>query len=181
MPMGHWLESYRGRNVAVFDFYNVLTGPDNHHRLRNGKIEHVANSRQNTLHYASDGDDHPSRTGNRKATEEFVPLLNAHYNHWIAGARRPVLSRLPRVEINLARPLVRPMVVRIDTRLPVTPQHGPAGPRPLRQIESSDRDVDRWQAIFDPATGTRLDFRRDQHVRHNGAAAMQIRYDVELW
>ena len=35
---------------------------------------------------SSDGDDHPPPTGNRKATEEFVPLLNVHYNKWSATA-----------------------------------------------------------------------------------------------
>jgi hypothetical protein len=82
-----WLSSYRGRNVAVFDFYNVLTGPENHHRFRNGAIEHVTDRGGNTLHYPSNGDDHPATAGNRKATEEFVPLLNAYYHRWKGGGR----------------------------------------------------------------------------------------------
>ncbi|MBI4614999.1 MAG: hypothetical protein HY720_15410, partial [Planctomycetes bacterium] len=56
-----WLESakYEGANVAVWDFYNVLTAPENHHRVRDGKLEHVVARRKDTLHYPSEpGDDH---------------------------------------------------------------------------------------------------------------------------
>jgi hypothetical protein len=87
-----WLADYRGQNVAVFDFYNVLTSPANHHRVRNGRIEYTTSSGAGTLCYPT-GDDHPSRTGNRKATEEFVPLLNAYYNRWLAAAPQPSLPR----------------------------------------------------------------------------------------
>jgi len=77
-----WLAGYSGKNVAVFDFYNVLTGPKNHHRFRDGAIEYVNNQGRNTLHYPTDGDDHPSPAGNRKATEQYVPLLNIYYHLW---------------------------------------------------------------------------------------------------
>lgn len=82
-----WLEEndYTLGNVAVFDFYNVLSGPDNHHRASNGQVEHTYNDGQN-LSYFHSADDHPSREGNQKATQEFLPLLNAFNNHWIAGA-----------------------------------------------------------------------------------------------
>ena len=82
-----WLANYEGNNVAVFDFYNVLTGPENHHRYNNGQIEHVYQQGMNTNYYASSpGDDHPSQAGSRKATDEFIPLLNIYYNRWKAGA-----------------------------------------------------------------------------------------------
>lgn len=81
-----WLAGYQGANVGVFDFYNVLTSPDAHHRFRGGKREHVVQPGRNTLHYPSD-DDHPSRAGNQKATAEFVPLLNVYYHGWLAGSR----------------------------------------------------------------------------------------------
>ena len=77
-----WLaeNNYPYHNVAVFDFYNVLTGPNGHHTLEGGSIIHqVAN--KNTLHYPS-GDDHPSEKGSQKATEDFIPLLNYYYNRW---------------------------------------------------------------------------------------------------
>jgi len=77
-----WLRenNYTLNNVAVFDFYNILTDPGAHHRVNNGQIEHVTGTR-NTLYYPS-GDDHPSVEGSLKATEEFVPMLNYFYHRW---------------------------------------------------------------------------------------------------
>jgi hypothetical protein len=80
-----WLDGYSYNNVAVFDFYNVLTDPDNHHRFRNGAIEYITNSGGDTLYYPSD-DDHPNAAGGQKATAEFVPLLNVYYNRWQSGS-----------------------------------------------------------------------------------------------
>lgn len=87
-----WLKDYNVGNVFVFDFYNVLTtnggNPDtndvnlqigNHHRWWNGQIQHKTDgdddANPNISEYPTD-DDHPSMAGNRKATTEFVPLLN---------------------------------------------------------------------------------------------------------
>jgi hypothetical protein len=80
-----WLREndYTTGNVAVFDFYNVLTGSGAHHRFTDSGIEHIL-GKQNTLYYPS-GDDHPSQKGSRKATQEFVPLLNYFYHQWSAG------------------------------------------------------------------------------------------------
>jgi hypothetical protein len=81
--MNNWLaeNNYTLPNVAVFDFYNVLTGPDNHHRYINGAIEHVFTPGMNTAYYPS-ADDHPNAVGSQKATAEFIPLLNIFYNRW---------------------------------------------------------------------------------------------------
>ncbi|MBI5965581.1 MAG: S-layer homology domain-containing protein [Chloroflexi bacterium] len=81
--MNNWLaeNNYTRTNVVVFDFYNVLTGPNNHHRYYNGAIEHVFTPGMNTLYYPS-GDDHPSVLGSQKATSEFVTLLNIFYHQW---------------------------------------------------------------------------------------------------
>jgi len=79
-----WLVGYTGSNVAVFDFYNVLTGPANHHQFVGGVVEHTYAPGMDTTYYPT-GDDHPSGAGSRKATGEFVPLLNVAYNRWIAG------------------------------------------------------------------------------------------------
>lgn len=97
-----WLKEYPGKNVAVFDFYNVLTTnggsaktndlgreTGNHHRWWNNAVQHTVDTGggpRNTNAYASGpGDDHPSRAGNQKATAEFLPLLNAAYNQWQQG------------------------------------------------------------------------------------------------
>jgi hypothetical protein len=91
-----WLDSYPCNNVAVFDFYNVLTSnggtPEindagqasgNHHRYRNGAIEHIQTVSQDMAAYSPDGyDGHPTYAGNQKATEEFIDLLNIYYNSW---------------------------------------------------------------------------------------------------
>jgi hypothetical protein len=81
-----WLRenNYTLTNVAVFDFYNILTDANAHHRVNNGQIEHILGTR-NTLNYPS-GDDHPSVEGSRKATEEFLPMLNIFYHRWKANA-----------------------------------------------------------------------------------------------
>ena len=89
-----WLANYHNKNVAVFDFYNVLTSSGgsadkndlgkssgNHHRWWNGRVQHSTTVSSNFLAYPT-GDSHPSRAGNRKATAEFVPLLNYYYHRW---------------------------------------------------------------------------------------------------
>jgi hypothetical protein len=82
--VNNWLDDnhYTLNNVAVFDFYNVLTGPDGHHWYQDGTVQHTV-AAQNTSYYPSaPDDDHPSTAGSRKATEEFVPLLNVFYHRW---------------------------------------------------------------------------------------------------
>lgn len=89
-----WLSGYPYKNVAIFDYYNVLTsnGGDadtndlgaadgNHHRWWNGAVQHQQTVANHTAAYAS-GDEHPSRAGNEKATSEFVQLLNVFYHRW---------------------------------------------------------------------------------------------------
>lgn len=89
-----WLADYPHRNVVVFDFYHVLTsnGGDaytndvgwetgNHHRWWDGAIQHLQTVDSDLAAYAS-GDSHPTAAGNRKATAEFVPLLNAFVERW---------------------------------------------------------------------------------------------------
>lgn len=65
-----WLRGYPQRNVAVFDFYNVLTS--------NGGGPGVSNYSA----YASDGDSHPTAAGLKKASVEFAGFLNTAYNWW---------------------------------------------------------------------------------------------------
>ena len=92
-----WLDGYPYGNVFVFDFYNVLTSnggssyasdfgweTGNHHRWYNGAVQHKTDGGGNTLAYPS-GDDHPNNVGNRKATGEFLPLLNVAFNRFKAG------------------------------------------------------------------------------------------------
>jgi hypothetical protein len=99
--VNNWLATYPYKNVAVFDFYNVLTsnGGDNntndlgtesgnHHRWRNNAIQHIQTVANNLAAYGSDEwDSHPTAAGNMKATAEFVPLLNVYYHRWQAAQR----------------------------------------------------------------------------------------------
>ncbi|GAK58650.1 hypothetical protein U27_05624 [Candidatus Vecturithrix granuli] len=94
-----WLDDYAYNNVAVFDYYNVLTsnGGDydtndagratgNHHRWWNNQVQHVQGLVNNYSAYPTDEiygwDDHPRTAGQQKATAEFVLLLNYFYNRW---------------------------------------------------------------------------------------------------
>jgi hypothetical protein len=96
-----WLSGYAYRNVSVFDYYTVLTSnggsasvndlgaaSGNHHRIRNGGVEHVTNQATDYLAYAT-GDSHPSQAGDLKATGEFVGLLNLFYQRWRSGSGTP--------------------------------------------------------------------------------------------
>jgi len=93
-----WLDGYPYSNVAVFDFYNVLTtnggsatvndlglATGNHHRWWDSAIQHKTDgdddANPNVLEYPS-GDDHPTSAGNKKATGEYVQLLNVAYHRW---------------------------------------------------------------------------------------------------
>ncbi|MBN1262019.1 MAG: hypothetical protein JXB35_15170 [Anaerolineae bacterium] len=90
-----WLQGYPYANVAVFDYYNVLTDPDNHHRWNGRASEHIQAADTDYAAYPS-GDSHPSTEGHHKATEEFVPLLNAIYNRWqAAGPAAPPEAPTP--------------------------------------------------------------------------------------
>jgi hypothetical protein len=80
-----WLSRLTTGNVFVFDFYNVLTHPDAHHRFLNGQEEHTSVEGADTLYYDSGGDDHPDREGNRKAAQEFIGLLNYWYQCFSAA------------------------------------------------------------------------------------------------
>ena len=115
--VNEWLSDYPYNNVFVFDYYNVLTsnggdpntndaGADtgNHHRYNptTGQIEHIINLNNDFLAYGTDSDgdgvpddNHPTPAGHRKATIEFIPLLNIAYNRWRASAPVGQLSVSP--------------------------------------------------------------------------------------
>lgn len=71
--------------MAIFDYFNVLTGAGNHHRWLNGAESLETTGTNNFAAYPTDEwDSHPSTAGQQKATTEFVPLLNYFYNRWQA-------------------------------------------------------------------------------------------------
>jgi hypothetical protein len=77
-----WLSTYPHNNVGVLDFYCVLSETGSHHRIVGDTIEHVFASGYDGISPYHDGDDHPNGTGNRKARDEFMPLINYYYNRW---------------------------------------------------------------------------------------------------
>lgn len=174
--MTEWLRDYPGHNVAVFDFYNVLTDPDNHHWVVDGRIEHIANQGSNTLYYPS-GDDHPSEEGSQKATAEFLPLLNAYYHRWQAS--EPPMS--PPAEPVPITDLPDPSEVQV----PVQPEMETAVESPPLLttlpggiIDDFEAGVCQW-AVFGNDTGqTSLTCDRDEADAYSGAAGLHIRYDV---
>lgn len=101
--LNDWLKDYPYKNVAVFDFYNVLTSNNgnantndaglsagNHHRWWQGAVQHTQTVASNYLAYpTSPSDSHPSAAGGQKATAEFVPLLNVFYHRWKDSQSNP--------------------------------------------------------------------------------------------
>ncbi len=91
-----WLKNYSQKNVAIFDFYHVLTSngggvnkndagreTGNHHRFWKGSVQHQKTIGSDFSAYPSARDDsHPTAAGNKKATEEFLKWLNVIYNRW---------------------------------------------------------------------------------------------------
>ncbi|GLI32575.1 hypothetical protein [Desulforhabdus amnigena] len=104
-----WLKKYRHKNVAVFDFFNVLTSnggsadyndsksaKGNHHRWWQGACQYLQTVKKNTAAYPScEGDSHPSIAGNRKATTEFVKMLNVYYHRWQDSLTASRLTEIP--------------------------------------------------------------------------------------
>jgi hypothetical protein len=169
-----WRSGYRGSNVVVFDFYNVLTDPGNHHRIRDGKVEYTSRSGGDTLYYPTDSDNHPSPAGNRKATEEFVPLLNAYYNKW--AATRPKKARA-------SKPSVGNMEDVTTEKTPMAVENPPqeesaaiTGADML--IDDFERQQRAWTKFIDAEKDTRLKFSKDKTTKHNGAASFCIQYDL---
>jgi hypothetical protein len=172
-----WLANYRGSNVAVFDFYNVLTGSGNHHRLRNGRVEHVYTKGRNHLFYPTNGDDHPSPRGNRKATEEFISLLNAYYNQWKTNAPATVVTEPP-------EPDVSKEVAEESEDMPAPNVRAPSKPiSPGGIIDDFEGDGPEWAAFVEESNNTRLSFVRDSSKSHKGEKSLRIDYDVapESW
>ncbi len=77
-----WLSDYNTGNVFVFDFYNVLTAPDNHHYFDGTNEVHNVTDPSNTLFYDDGGDDHPNSEGSTKAAGQFISLLNYWYGQF---------------------------------------------------------------------------------------------------
>ena len=173
-----WLAAYPYSNVAVFDFYNVLTsnGGDffthdagqetgNHHRIWNGTVQHIRTVDSDMSAYP-DGDSHPTPAGNQKATAEFVPLLNYYYNRW-KSVEAPAVA--PTATPEQVEPTSAPEadIAQPDETQPVT-----AG-----IIESFDAAPEYWEASSD-GEGSLVDFWIDNESAYSGTGAGCIEYSI---
>jgi hypothetical protein len=159
-----WLDenNYTLPNVAVFDFHNILTAPDAHHRYIDGRMERLIPARD-TLYYPS-GDDHPNVQGSQKATEEFIPLLNIFYHRWQANNPQDIFSD--------------------DT--PVQIPEVPAGPGAITPAEGMIDDFEGsipdgtlgWQAYHDDATDSKMTCTMDGNAASGGSSSLLIEADV---
>jgi hypothetical protein len=169
-----WLAGYKGKNVAVFDFYNVLSGPNNHHRFSKGSIEYITNRGKNTLYYPTNGDDHPSPAGNRKAASEFVPLLNVYYHRW-ESAPRTALTPPPEPK---QAPAPEEEPEPAPETVTATPAPPPASKPTGNIIDDFEKGASEWTAFIDEAKNTQLTFSRDAAHAHSGKAGLRIEYSI---
>ncbi len=174
-----WLSSngYAQPNVAVFDFYNVLTAPNNHHRFTNDQIEYVYDQGGNTAFYPS-GDDHPSSDGNHKATAEFVPLLNVYYHRWLSGgAAQPPAAQPPTAQAEQA-PTEAPEAAPPTAEPPAPGGVAPASAPNLDVIGSMEQPTPAWESYRDEATSTQITCAPDNSAAHSGASALHVTFNV---
>lgn len=156
-----WLKEndYTIGNVFVFDFYNVLTGDDAHHFLKDGSVEHIVGN-QNTLFYPS-GDDHPSVEGSQKATREFVPLLNHYYQQWISRNPPPaVIGSVTEVAGITEAPMV------------------PLPPRQVGLIDDFESGSLLWESFNGEISGTQINCELDSQMANSGESSLAIAYDI---
>jgi hypothetical protein len=166
-----WLRenNYPYNNVAVFDFHNLLTHPDNHHRFIDGRVEYVADNGDGTAYYPTE-DDHPSAEGSHKATAEFVPLLNVFYHRWKVGApvetpeapvQAPVVTSPPQGETPVAL-LPAPTTGLIDDFEAGVPSGS-----------------DGWNPYWDEATQTQIACAVEGGMAHGGSTALHPHFNVQ--
>ncbi len=180
-----WLEEYgyTQNNVAVFDYYNVLTHPANHHRLVDGQVEYVTANGKNTLYYDTDGDDHANPTGNRKATEEFVPLLNDYYQSWAANAPRLPVQAQPGEDGSTADQPTPELTDQDAQAGEYAAQAGqsadPAGSSPrYGVIDDFDSTGQAWEAFWQDGSQTTLAC-APVTIPDHGSQALQIDFNIQ--
>jgi hypothetical protein len=185
-----WLRDYPYSNVAVFDFYNILTGPDNHHRFHNGTIEHVTPG-GDTLYYPSNGDEHPNPSGNQKATDEFVPLLNVQYHRWQAGGppSQPAPTQPPAVEEPAAEEAATEEPAAEEPAAEAPAAEEPAAEEPAAEapavepglvddFEGTYEPYEGWAVWSDVQAGDSMAVTLDNEVAHSGSVSLRTEFDV---
>jgi len=172
-----WLveNNYPLDNVAVWDFHNMLTHPDNHHRFQGGSIDHTIFNGNGTLYYDSDGDEHPNQTGNQKATEEFVSMLNFFYNQWVTTAPESPPTNI----------LVNPSTESEDEvseakSYPESPPNGTSIPGTIDNFETGPPvGTNGWESYWDGSTESTLSCSVDSNVSKAGSSSLRIDFHIE--
>ena len=169
-----WLaeNNYTLHNVAVFDFYNVLTGPENHHQVVDGQIVHTYKNGQNLENYPS-GDDHPSQAGNTKATAEFVPMLNAFYNAWVASGESTNVA-VPAEPASSEETQVQSTEAAEEAPAETSAADG-SGDAFSADFEGDTSD---WEGFYDIMTDTSLDCSATANKAYSGGNALQMAFKV---
>jgi len=164
--VNNWLadNNYSQSNVAVFDFYNILTAPENHHRVNNGIIEHVIDSSRNTSYYPS-GDDHPSQAGNRKATTEFIPMLNAFYNNWVQSGESS-----------------SPQVVKPPQQQEEVPPASRAEPGQAvgSMLDDFEAELSPWEAFNDESDSSQMLCYHSAEFAYNSGQSLQLDFAIPV-
>ena len=169
--VGNWLteNSYPYQNVAVWDFYNVLTALDNHHRFLNGTVDHSANQTSNIEFYPS-SDEHPSVEGSQKATNEFVPMLNVFYHRWQASLGEG---------INQPQGVENQQAASPQAGQPSQPQGAGITSAMIDNFEGvPPAGTNGWEAWGDEATKSTASNTVDNNVKYEGNGTMRMDYNV---
>jgi len=174
-----WLaeNNYSLSNVAVWDFHNVLTDPDNHHRYQEGAIELIIQKGNGGLYYDSDGDDHPNIAGSQKATDEFVTMLNVFFNWWVVDA--PIMAPSPEDQSAQSKDFGKDDEDAGDSAVPVADP-----PSVFGIIDDFESDPPAgtwgWEAFWDDGyPGTSLSCGVDSSLAHSGTSSLRIDFSIE--
>ncbi len=173
-----WLEEndYPYNNVAVWDFYNVLTHPNNHHRYANGMVEYITHHGNDKLYFDSWGDDHPNEAGSQKATGEFVPMLNVFYHRWKAGDPPTSPASQPSGGVNEGESEGQVESAAGETVLQInsTIDDFESGPIP---------ESDYWVGYYEENVGTSITCNPDGGPPYSGSGALQVdfNFQAESW
>jgi hypothetical protein len=200
-----WLAGYPYSNVAVFDYYNVLTSngssgrtdspgtneepndadreDGNHHRWWNDAVQHVQTVENDFSAYPTDSswDSHPTTAGHQKATSEFVPLLNVYYNRWRAGAAAPrSMPTATPEQAEQATPTPKGEVEPIPTTPSESqPTQAPAAAGiPAAPDIIDDMEAEDYWSSYGDDQGSTVTSRFDTETAHSGSASLRIEFDI---
>ncbi len=165
--LNDWLleNKYPYKNVAVFDFYNILTYSSAHHRIDKDQVEYIQGT-GNTLAYPS-GDDHPSIEGSLKASADFVPLLNYFYHQWIASGPPQIVN---------------------ESAAPTAAGDNPVNPSPSGILYGSLIDnfegqapagTSGWEAYFEDAAQSNIACTPDTQFAQSGSISLRFDFKVQ--